>query len=62
LIRNEQAADSMMPHHQLVETINTNQEDDRIFKERISPGINNTAGEVEENDPIILRLEIGKLF
>ena len=30
LIRNEQAADSMMSYQRLVETINTNQEDDRI--------------------------------
>jgi len=36
LIRNEQVADSMISYQQLVETINTNQEDDR--NERITAG------------------------
>ena len=37
LIRNEQAADSMMAYQHLVETINTNQEDDRIERRAADP-------------------------
>ncbi len=37
LIRNEQAADSMMSYQKLVETINTNQEDDRIERRAADP-------------------------
>jgi hypothetical protein len=37
LIRNEQAADSMMSYQILVETINTNQEDDRIERRAADP-------------------------
>ncbi|MBK6826775.1 MAG: hypothetical protein IPG86_07900 [Chitinophagaceae bacterium] len=37
LIRNEQAADSMMTYQQLVETINMNQEDDRIERRAADP-------------------------
>ena len=37
LIRNEQAADSMMSYQKLVETIMTNQEDDRIERRAVDP-------------------------
>ena len=37
MIRNEQAADSMMSYQRLVETINTNQEDDRIERRAADP-------------------------
>jgi hypothetical protein len=37
LIRNEQAADSMMSYQRLVETINTNQGDDRIERRAADP-------------------------
>jgi len=37
LIRNEQAADSMMSYQELVETINTNQEDDRNERSAAGP-------------------------
>ena len=37
LIRNEQAADSMMSYQRSVETINTNQEDDRIERRAVDP-------------------------
>ena len=37
LIRNEQAADSMMSYHKLVETIMLNQEDDRIERRAADP-------------------------
>ena len=37
LIRKEQAADSMMSYQRLVETINTNQEDDRIERRAFDP-------------------------
>ncbi len=37
LIRNEQAADSMMSYQSLVETINTNQGDDRIERRAADP-------------------------
>ena len=37
LIRNEQAADSMMSYQSLVETIKTNQEDDRIERRAADP-------------------------
>jgi hypothetical protein len=37
LIRNEQAADSMMSYQKLVETIYTNQEDDRIERRATDP-------------------------
>lgn len=37
LIRNEQAADSMISYQQLVETIMTNQEDDRIERRAVDP-------------------------
>ena len=37
LIRNEQAADSMMAYQHLVETISTNQEDDRIERRAADP-------------------------
>ncbi len=37
LIRNEQAADSMMSYQRLVETIYTNQEDDRIERRAADP-------------------------
>jgi len=39
LIRNEQAADSMISYQQLVETINTNQEDDRIERRDAGPSL-----------------------
>ena len=37
LIRNEQAADSMMSYQRSVETVNTNQDDDRIERRAVDP-------------------------